>query len=111
MQRRRRNYFLLILSLLFLIGLVYLIIYISPNQVFQVLSIKISVLLLFFLLTFLFIFSFMAFWLKNLRRGMFFGFLIIGLLLLLFYRFIHPFFIIMLIALFGVLELFFSHRR
>jgi hypothetical protein len=111
MKRGKKNYLQIPIIILSLIGLIYLIFFTNPNQVFSALFFKTTSLPLFFILIFIFISNLSAFFLKNQRRGIFLGLLVIGILLLIFYQFIHPFFIIMLLALFGVLELVFSHHR
>ncbi|OGH08300.1 MAG: hypothetical protein A2152_01315 [Candidatus Levybacteria bacterium RBG_16_35_6] len=111
MRRRKKNYLQLPIILLSLIGLIYLIIFINPNHNFQLFLFKIPALILFFILIFIFLSNLVSFLLRNQRRGIFFGFLSIALLLLSFYHFIHPFFIIMVLALFGVLELVFSRQH
>jgi len=110
-MRKRRNFWHLILSIISLIGLVYLIIFVKPDQNLQALIFKISPLPLFFVLVFLFLTSIISFVFRNLRWGIFVGLFIVGLLILMLYHFAQPFFIIMLLALFFVLELVFSHKR
>jgi len=81
MKRRRKNYLQLPVILLSLIGLIYLIFFINPSQSFSVLSFKISALPLFFILIFIFISNLFGFFLKNQRRGIFLGFLTVGIFL------------------------------
>jgi len=110
-MRKRRNVFHLILSLIFLAGLVYLILSFSPSTQLTIYNFRFPILLPAFLLLFLFVFYFSLFIFKNLRRSFFLSLLLIGILFLSLIKLSNPFFIITLIVLFVFEELFFLKRQ
>ena len=69
-----------------------------------------GIILAFFFLLFLSAVSLFTYLLNNTRRGFFVGILITLYFLLRFFGLTHPFFLILLLALFITLELFFSPR-
>ena len=121
MRRRKRPLLLFIFSFLAFAALTYLIINFDPTRKFPIFpakqdlaspdSLQFSLLPIFFVLVFLSTFSLSAYLLNNSRRGLFIALFIIVYLLLRFYNLAHLFFLILLIALFFVLELLFSNRK
>jgi len=110
MHKRKRKLWLLLLAILSLVGFIYLLLSFSPSFNLQVLSFNLPVIYLFFAALFLFLFSFFAFILASKRRGLFIGLFVVIYLLLRMNHLTHPFFLIMLLVLFGCLELFFVKR-
>ncbi|HYM65076.1 MAG TPA: hypothetical protein VES68_01150 [Candidatus Sulfotelmatobacter sp.] len=110
MKRGKRPISFLILSILSLGLLVYLVLNFSPSYNFPILGFNFPVLILFFLLFFIFLYSFFSFALINKRRGLFISLFVNIYLLLRLNGLTHIFFLILLVILFGCLELFFSNR-
>lgn len=120
MNRRKRPFLLLVLSLLSLAGLLYLIITFPPSAQFSlplealakwgITNYKLPITLVFFLLLFTFLLSLISYLLRSPRRAALIGILIITYLI---FRMLHlnsPYFLLLLIALFITLELFFKKR-
>ena len=111
MKRRKRHLWLLPVSFLSLAALVYLILNFSPAFQLSIINFQFSILIPALTLLFIFIFSLFAFILNNSRRGFLLGLLIISYLLLRLNGLTSPFFAILLLILFGVIELFFVKRK
>lgn len=123
MNRRKRPFWLLVISLLSLTGLIYLIINYSPNsQLSFPLEVplsgtkwgtysanwRISILYIFFLLFFIFLISIISYLLRSPRRAILIGLLTIIYLI---FRMLHlssPYLLFLLLALYISLELFFK---
>jgi hypothetical protein len=101
----------LVLGILALFALAALIYFVSPSQLIPVSSFQISILPLFFLLTFVFFFSGATFALGSKIHGILLGFLVITYLIFRLNDLTHPFFALLLLALFLVLELLFTYRK
>jgi hypothetical protein len=110
MKRRKRHLWLLILSALFLGLFGYSILNTSPSDQFSILNLRLSLLTPVLILLFLFISSFFSF-ILNTRRGLLLGLLVISYLLLRLNGLTSPFFGILLLLLFGGIELFFIKRK
>lgn len=121
MRRRKRPILLLILGFLLFGSLAYIIINFDPMSKFSIFPAKqdlaprdnfqFPILPIFFIVVFLSTFSLSAFLLNNSRRGLFMALFIVANLLLRLFNITHPFFPILLIALFFVLDLLFSNRK
>ena len=120
MNRRKRPFWFLILSLLSLAAIIYLIVSFNPSSKLHlplealakwgITNYQLPVLPIFFLLLFTFCLSLAAYLSRNLRRATTIGLLIITYLI---FRMLHlnsPYFLLLLIALFITLELFFKKR-
>jgi len=111
MHKKRRPFWLLIVFILSLIALGYLVLNYSPVYQFSIYNFRFSILLSGLTLLFLLIFSFFTFILNNSRRGFLLGLLVIAYLSLRLNGLISPFFAILLLILFGGIELFFIKRK
>lgn len=120
MNRRKRPSWLLVLSLLSLAGLAYLILAYAPNSqlslplgaraLWGILNSQLPALPVFFLLLFAFLLFLITYLSRNTRRGTTIGLLVIIYLI---FRLLHlnsTSFLLLLIALFISLELFFKKR-
>ncbi len=108
MRRKKSRYWLLLLSILSLIGITYLIIFTSPEKGFDFLSFTFPNVIGLFVLVFIFIFSFVSFLFKKIKHGIFSSFLVVSILMLFLYKLAHIYFILLLIALFILLEFLFK---
>jgi hypothetical protein len=111
MKRRKRPFWLLIISFLSLGALGYWIWNFSPDYQITISHTLFPILPVFLFLLFLFIFSLFTFLLNNSRRGFLLGLLAISYLLLRLNGLTSPFFAILLLILFAGVELFFIKRR
>ncbi|HSX40949.1 MAG TPA: hypothetical protein VLF68_05060 [Candidatus Saccharimonadales bacterium] len=113
MRRKKRSWWFLGIALLSLCGFLYFINAFSPETLpfkLSSLNIQLPTLPIFFVLLFLFLFSFFAFVLNNNARGFLIGLFAVIYLLLRFYHFTQIFFLIMLVAIFTTLTLLFAKR-
>lgn len=110
-REKKFSFLLLFLCLLSLALLGALIYYFPPNQAYSVLSFNLSVLLLFFPLIFLFLFSLGALILRSKFHGTLIASFVTLYLLFRLNNLTHPFFLILLAALFLTLELMIANRR
>src|ERR1035437_548803 len=111
MRKRKKYLWLLIISLLSGATLGYFILNFSPAFQFSIFSFKFSVLSFALLLLFLLLFTLTTFALNNSRRGLLLGLLVISYLLLRLNGLTSPFFAILLLILFGGIELFFIKKK
>ena len=120
MNRRKKPFWLLVISLLSLGGLIYLVFFNPPSYQlplplealarWEITNYKLPITVVFFLLLFTFLLSLITYLSRNARRGATIGLLIIVYLI---FRMLHlnsPYFLLLLIALFISLELFFKKR-
>lgn len=110
MNRRKRPFWLLVLSLLSLAGIAYLILAFPPSTHLIINNLSFIILIPFFLLLFSFLLLLLTYLSRNVRRSALIGLLIITYLI---FRMLHlnsPYFPLLLIALFISLELFFKKR-
>src|SRR3972149_8387684 len=108
-MRRRRQIRFLAVSFLLLVALIYLIWNFPPSFQFSIFNF--SILPLFFTLFFLFIYFLFSFILANKRRGFLIGLFAIIFLFLRLNYLTEPFFLILLLILFGSVELLFAKRK
>jgi len=109
MRKRKKYLWLLVISVLSLVALAYLILNYSPTFQLSILNLQFSILIPGLTLLFFFIFSLFGF-ILNTRRGFLLGLLVISYLLLRLNGLASPFFAILLLLLFGGIELFFVKR-
>jgi len=121
MNRRKRPFWLLVISLLSLTGLIYLIINYSPNSQLSfplevplsgtkwgIYNFQFPIFYIFFLLFFIFLISIISYLLRSPRRAILIGLLTIIYLI---FRMLHlssPYLLFLLLALYISLELFFK---
>jgi len=110
-HKKKRPFWLVIVFILSLVGLGYFVLTFSPTSQFSILSFKFSVLIPGLTLLFIIIFSVFSFIFNNSRRGFLLGLLVISYLLLRLNGLTSPFFAILLVILFGGIELFFVKRK
>ncbi len=108
MKRNKSRFWFLLLSILFLTGITYLIIFNPPEKDFNFLNFTIPNIVCFFVLIFLFFFCLISFLFKTVKHGVFISFLIVSILLLFLYKLAHIYFILLLIALFILMEFLFK---
>jgi hypothetical protein len=111
MHKKRRPFWLLIFFVLSLVGLGYLVMNFSPSSQLPILKFELPILPVGLMLLFLVVFSFVTFLLNNSRRGFLLGLLVISYLLLRLNGLTSPFFAILLLLIFGGIELFFVKRK
>ena len=109
MRRKKRSFLLLLIAIASGAGLGYLIFSFPPSS--QITNYKLPATPLFFALLFLSCASFFGFLLNNIRRGILIGAFINAYLLLRLFGLKQIFFIILLLALFATIELFFKQRE
>lgn len=111
MPKRKRPLTLLFFAICSLILLGYLLFFVSPDAFVPFLfNLRFSIVLVFFFLLFLFVFSFTSFWL-SIKHG-----IILSLFILIYaiFRFLglsHPLFLLLLLAIFLILELLFKKPK
>lgn len=109
--KRRRNPFMLVLFCLFLFSLGILLLYFPPTSYYNIGGFHITLLPVFFFFLFGVFFSGGAFLFKSKSHGILFGLFIVIYLILRINNLTHPFFLILLFALFLTLELMVSYRK
>jgi len=107
-NRRKRPFWLLIISLLSLGGLIYLIFSFPPSFQFSIGNYNLPILYLFFFLLFIFFLSFISYAFRSPRQGALLGLLIIAYLVFRMFHLNNPYLPFLLIALFITLALFFK---
>ena len=111
MRRNKRNFGLLIVSVLAFFAILYIVLNYSPALKLSILNFSFPILPLFFVLTFIFLYSLFTFILKSKRRGILIGLFVISYLVLRMNGLTNVFFVILLVVLFGSLELLFVKRK
>ena len=111
MHKKKRPLWLLVVGILSLGILTYLILNYSPSDNLSLISNHLSLIPIFLLLLFILTFSVFSFIFNNSRRGFLLGLLTISYLLLRLGGLTSPFFAILLLILFGGIELFFIKRK
>lgn len=121
MKRKKRPIWLLVLSSLLLASLVYLVLNFPPTHKFTIYNLsfdpwlrtkgQFTILPLFFILLFSTLYSLFTALLSNKRRGLLIALFFSIYLILRLINLTHPFFLILLIALFGGIEIFFVKRK
>lgn len=109
--KRRRNPFMLVFFFLFLSSLGVLLFYFPPTSFYSIGGVNLTLLPVFFFLLFGVFFSAGAFLFKSKSHGILFGLFIVIYLILRINNLTHPFFLILLFALFLTLELMVSYRK
>ncbi len=118
-MRKRKPFWLLVVSLLSLAILIYLVLNFPPSHQFTIYNLpfdfaqggRFTILPIVLILIFLFIFSLFGFILNNKRRGVLIAVFVLGYLILKLLNLTHPFFIILLLVLLIMLELLFAKRK
>ena len=111
MRKRKKTLSLLFLITLSLLTLGSLVIFFPPTDSLTIFHVKLSIILLFFVALFLFAFATGTFFFKNKVHGLLLGFFLIIFLIFRLNNLTHPFFFILLLALFLTLELLFTYRK
>lgn len=115
MRRRRRRISLLLLSLAALGAILYVSLSLPPSLQLQIpirqLVVKLQITLLFFVLFFTLVFSIIGYTINSIKRGVVYGLLATLYLYLRSLDLTHPFFLILLLALFFTLERLFARGR
>lgn len=111
-EKRPLKYFLI--STITLVALIYIVIVFPPTYKFLVsrsLGEVGSIYNLFLFLVFIFLFSFATYIFKNKTQGVLIGFFVLSFFIFRLNNLTHPFFFILLVALFLTLELLFTYRK
>jgi len=111
MWKRKRHILFLFLGLISFVALIYSVLSFAPAYGFTVYGLQLTILPVFFVLLFSFLFFLFSFIFTSKRRGFFVGAFIVIYLILRFNNLTHPFFLLILLILFGSLELFFVKRK
>lgn len=111
MQRRGRPYLLLFLGALSLTSLVFLLLNFSPESQPMVYSVQIPLIPMFLILVFTTLYFLGAFTFKSKAHGFLIASFALVYLVFRLNNLTHPFFFILLFALFLTLELFVSYRK
>jgi hypothetical protein len=111
MNRKKRLAWLLIPIFLSLAGLVYLVFTFPPNWKFEIGSWKLEILYVFFLLFFVFLLSSISYFLRSPRRALLIGLLTLIYFVLRIFRLDSPYFLLLIVALYISLELFFKRDQ
>src|SRR3989338_4823759 len=110
MNRRKRPFWILVISLLSLGRLIYLIFWFPPSTYSIINHLSLIILIPFFLLLFTFLLFFLTYLSRNFRRAALIAVLTIIYLIFRLLNLNSPAFLLLLIALFISLELFFKKR-
>lgn len=110
-KKRRQRFFSLVSTVGFLGIFLYLFFFLSPDTKFSIFNFEITIIPLFLIALFFFVSSLIALILSNFRRGLLLGLFVVSYLILRLLNLTHIFFLIVLIALFLTIELFFSQRK
>lgn len=111
MRQRKRSYTLLFMGIISFLVLFYIILFLSPTYEVQSSNFTFPIMYLFFLSFFLFVFSLITFIFKSKTHGLLIGLFFVSFLIFHLNDLAHPFFFILLAALFLTLELFFTYRK
>lgn len=110
-MRRKRPLKYLALSILSLASISGVIYFLTPSQLLPILNYKLSVMNLFLPVLFLFIFSTTTYISKSSKHGVLLGLFMVSIISFKLNNLTHPFFFLLLAALFLVLELMFAYRK
>lgn len=111
LHRKKRPINLLMLSLLSFVGLGLLIFFFQPTAHFSLFILQLPVLPFFFVLLFFSCYGLCSYLFKSRRHGILITCFVIIYLLFRLNNLTHPFFLIILAALFLTVELLFSYRK
>jgi len=111
MHKKKRSLILLSLAFISFIMEGYLILHFPPAYHGKILRYTFSIVVPFFILFFLFLYSFLGFVLRNSSRGMRIGIFFCCYLLLRLFGLTQLLFFLLLLALFVVVELFFLQKK
>ncbi len=111
MKRGRRPWLLFIPGVLSLAALSYLVYYYPPDYQFLISNFQIPVLPVWFVLLFIAVYGIFSFFLNSKRRGFMLSLFAVIYLLLRLNGLTHLLFLLLLIVLFGLIELFYIKRK
>lgn len=106
----KKRVLLLAVSIISCLAMLYLFIFQPPQQTINIYTVAIPVLLFFFISFFTWTTTLVWYITKNLRRGVLFGGCLITLLLLRYFQFTNPLYILLTILIFITLELTFKEK-
>src|SRR3989344_542970 len=110
MRRKKKNVWLLTLSILSLSSFIYFINSFSPSSNLPIANYQVPIIPAFFLVFFIFLFFLSSYLLGNLRRSIMIGVLICIYFILRLFDLNNSLYVLLLIALFISLELFFKKK-
>jgi hypothetical protein len=108
---KKRSWKLLLLSIVSGIGAALLIYFVSPTSNYTIAWLQLTAVPLFFCLLFLFVYSLISYLFKSKVHGVLTALISVTYLLFRENSLTHPFFGLLLLALFFVLELLFTYRK
>lgn len=111
MRRNRRDFLGLAVSFLVLGSLVYFVVNFGPDKSLKILNISVPTIPIFFILFFISVYELFTFILNSQRRGFLISFFATLYLILRMNNLTHPFFGILILALFITFELLFRKRK
>lgn len=111
MRRNRRSAKLLFLTIISFAAITYIIFFVSPTFAYPILAFKLPILIVFVSLITLFTFSLTTYISKNKKHGFLVSLFALTYLLFRLSNLTHPFFLLLLLALFITLELLFARQR
>src|SRR5579872_5616688 len=111
MRRRKRNWLLLILFIIFFAGLIYLIVKLPPGQNLTIYKFPLSPIILFFFGTFLSFFTLISFIFKSFLQGFLVSLVLVIFFLFRFFQLTNIFFLVLLLIIFVVLEFAFVRKN
>ena len=110
-RTKKRSLLFLVLGFIFLILLFLLVYYLPPDFQIKLFQFSIPSLYIFFALLFFSLFSLVTYCTNSIKHGLLTGLFVPLYLLFRINNLTHPFFFLLLLALFVVLELLFSYRK
>lgn len=111
MRKNREDFPAIIIGFAALISLIYIILNFAPDKSFNILNFSFSPILIFLVLVFISIYELFSFTFNDQRQGFLVSFFATLYLILRLNRLIHPFFLILIVAIFITLELLFRKRK
>lgn len=111
MRRKKRTWKFLIISILSFLTLIALITSFSPYQSLSLKFASISIVNIFYIVLALFLFSLSTFILKSKKHGILISIFVVTYFIFRASNLTHPFFFLLLMALFLTLELLFTSKR
>lgn len=111
MRQRKRPLSYLIVSIALFVLLAWIVMFLSPTGQISLSILAIPILPIFLLLLFLFLFSLGTYIFKNKLQGLLIGLFVVSFFLFRLTNLTHPFFFILLAALFLTVELMITYRK
>ncbi|HEX8932326.1 MAG TPA: hypothetical protein VF810_04175 [Patescibacteria group bacterium] len=111
MRHKRKNFIFLLLGILSLAAFFCLVNFFSPDFAITLYSFQLSIFYIFFALLFILLFALGSYFLQSKKQGILIATFFSAFLLFRLNNLTHPFFVILLTALFLTLELLFTYKK